>query len=127
MKKLALVTIAASFCLYASPAVSGGITYKFGGSDKPEENIGATVKVLSSSEAKKPVIGAGLSYYPMASSDKKLGLDVSAGYNFEKGAVMAGWDFLQNQASASVGYNKEIKADTKTDDEIQDARCNKGK
>ena len=127
MKKIILTIVTMSISLFASPAINGGFTYKFGDSSASEENIGATLKVLSTSKDKKPVLGAGVSYYPWAKDDKKLGIDVSAGYNFKKGSVMAGWDFLQKEPSVSLGYNKEIKSDDKIDSEIQDARCNKGK
>jgi hypothetical protein len=107
----------------------GGISYKFGAKDNGLSGAGATIKVLSTDKEKKPVIGAGVSYYPWASEDKKFGVDVSAGYNFSKGAVMGGWDFLQNQPSVSLGYNKGINTtdDNKFTSDIQDARCTKAK
>jgi len=132
MKKIIFVSFISLSSLIASPAVMGGITYNFGGSDSNSSltGAGATVKVLSTSKEKKPVLAAGVSYYPWASEDKKFGVDVSAGYNFKKGAVMAGWDFLKNQPSVSLGYNKEINIkedDNKFGAGIQDARCAKSK
>jgi len=130
MKKVFLFLLLGMITLFASPAVMGGITYNFGGDNNNSlSGAGATVKVLSTSEEKKPVVAAGVSYYPWASEDEKFGVDVSAGYNFKKGAVMAGWDFLKNQPSVSLGYNKSIssKDDNKFTDGIQDARCNKDK
>lgn len=131
MKKTILTLTTFVGFAFASPAVTGGITYNFGGDtkDSPLSGAGATVKVISTSEEKKPVVGAGVSYYPWTKSDNKFGLDVSAGYNFKKGSAMAGWDFLQNQPTVSLGYNKEIKSDkdSKYVDGIQDARCDKSK
>ncbi len=128
MKKIVFSILTISTILMATPAINGGITYKFG-SDFSLENAGATLKVLSTSEDKKPVLGAGVSFYPWAAEDNKLGIDVSAGYNFKSGSVMGGWDFLQNEPSVSLGYNKEvdIKSTSKYDDTIQDARCDKDK
>ena len=129
MKKIILsLAVVVSFS-FASPAITAGLTYSFGAAkDNPLSGAGATVKVLSTSEVKKPVVGAGVSYFPWA-KDKKFGVDVSAGYNFKKGSIMGGWDFLQNQPSVSLGYNKEIKSekDSKFVDGIQDARCDKSK
>ena len=131
MKKLLLILVSVAPILIASPAVMGGVTYNFGGNESNNtlSGAGATIKVLSTSKEKKPVVGAGVSYYPWASEDKKFGIDVSAGYNFKKGAVMGGWDFLQNQPSVSLGYNKSIntKNDNKFTTGIQDARCSASK
>ena len=128
LKLLAFVSILATV-LSAKPAVMGGITYNFGGSSSGAEGAGATIKVLSSGEDKKPVVAAGLSYFPWAKQDKKFGLDVSAGYNIKNTAVMGGWDFLKNQPTVSLGYNKEIS--TSSNDGkyagIQDAVCSHGK
>ena len=111
----------------ANPAVMGGITYHFGGSSSDAlKSAGATVKVLSTGKDKKPVIAAGFSYYPWASGSKKFGLDVSAGYTTKHTAVMGGWDFLQNQPTVSLGYNKEINSKSNEfGNGIQDARCKK--
>jgi hypothetical protein len=125
MKRVIFSLVAAISVASANPAVMGGVSYKFGASSDKLAGAGLTAKVLSTDKEKKPVVGAGVSFYPWAKADKKFGLDVSAGYNFSKGAVMGGWDFLQNQPSVSLGYNKGIKTD---DDStfvkgIQDARC----
>ena len=129
MKSLKIITLLFGFgtLLSASPAVMGGITYHFGGkSSDALKSAGATVKVLSTGKDKKPVVAAGFSYYPWASDSKKFGVDLSAGYTMKHTAVMGGWDFLQNQPTVSLGYNKAINAkDSQFGDEIQDARCNK--
>jgi len=125
MKRVVLSLIAAISVSFASPAVMGGISYKFGKSDNDLSGAGITAKILSSDKEKKPVVGAGVTYYPWAKDSKKFGIDVSAGYNFKNGAVMGGWDFLQNQPSVSLGYNKGINTDddNKFTSDIQDARC----
>ena len=130
MKNLKLLSLAFIFAtvLSANPAVMGGITYNFGGSSSGVEGAGATIKVLSSGEDKKAVIAAGVSYFPWAQQDKKLGLDISAGYNIKHSAVMGGWDFLKNQPTVSLGYNKEISNDSNDKYAgIQDAVCENGK
>ena len=128
MKKISLFSLLSLSFLFANPAVMGGITYNFGGSSDSLANVGASVKVLSTAEENKPVVGAGVSYYPWAKSDKQFGVDVSAGYSFKNGAVMGGWDFLKQQPSLSLGYSKEISSDdSKIDAGIQDARCKKAK
>jgi len=123
-----LLTSASSFLL-ATPAVMGGITYNFGSSTDTLAGAGATIKVLSTAESNKPVVAAGVSFYPWAQKSKQFGLDVSAGYTYKSGSVMGGWDFLKKQPTISLGYNQEIKADSagSFDPGIQDARCKKAK
>ena len=128
MKKISLFSLLSLSFLFANPAVMGGITYNFGSSSDSLANVGASVKVLSTAEENKPVVGAGVSFYPWAEKSKQFGVDVSAGYSFKNGAVMGGWDFLKQQPSVSLGYNKEIGSDdSKIDAGIQDARCKKAK
>ena len=124
MKTLKLLTMAilSATALSANPAVMGGFTYNFGDSN----GAGATVKVVSSAEDKKPVVAAGVSYFPWAKSSNKFGLDVSAGYNLQNTAIMGGWDFIQSQPTVSLGYNKEISSSSKYGDGIQDAVCKNG-
>jgi len=113
MKKLSFIILLAlsSFTLFAKPAFMGGITYKFGTSNNLE-NLGTTVKVLTSSEDKKVTLGAGASYYPWA-KDKQFGLDVGVGYNTKNVNLQAGWDFIANQPAVSLGYAGTI--DTSSD------------
>ncbi len=123
----ALCLLASAVSL-AKPAVMGGITYNFGSGDDAITGTGISIKVLSSGEKKKPVVGAGITYYPWAKDSKKIGIDVGAGYNVSKNtAVMGGWDFLKNQPTVSLGYNKEIKSDNGKYKGIQDAVCSHGK
>ncbi len=127
MRFLTLIIFSVSI-LTANPAVMGGVTFNFGNSSDSLANAGATVKVLSTSEENKPIVGAGVSFYPWAAKSKQFGIDVSAGYSFKNGAVMGGWDFLKKQPSVSLGYNKEISTDSSNIDAgIQDARCKKAK
>ena len=125
--KVSTLLIFVTTFTFASPAVVGGITYHFGNGSDIAKNAGATIKILSSGKDNKAVIGAGVTYYPWA-EDKKFGIDVSAGYNKKHTSVMAGWDFLQNQPTVSLGYSKEI---TTSGDKFaagpQDAVCKKGK
>ncbi len=128
MKKVTLFSLLSFSILFANPAVMGGITYNFGSSSDALANLGASLKILSTAEENKPVVGAGVSFYPLAKGDKQFGLDISAGYNFKKGAIMGGWDFLKEQPSLSLGYNKEISTeDSNVADTIQDARCKNAK
>jgi hypothetical protein len=124
----AIFTLASSF-LVASPAVMGGITYNFGSSSDSLAGAGATVKVLSTAKSNKAVVGAGVSFYPWEKDSKKFGLDLSAGYSYKNSAVMGGWDFLKNQPTVSLGYNKEISSNDSSqfDPGIQDARCSASK
>ena len=92
--------------LFANPAFMGGITLKFGKDYNINmENTGATFKVLSTDEDKKPVLTAGVSYYPWVKNGKKYGVDVGAGYNINSTTVSGSWDFVQNQPSVSIGYS----------------------
>ena len=126
--KLSILLIGISGFLSASPAILGGITYHFGNGGDIAKSTGATVKVISSGKDNKAVVGAGVTYYPWA-EDKKFGFDVSAGYNKKHTAIMAGWDFLQNQPTVSLGYGKEVSDsdNSKFAAGPQDAVCKKGK
>ena len=119
MKKLTLI-FSFVVTVFAKPAFFGGITYKFGNG---LENAGITTKVISNDKNKKVVIGAGATYYPWAKSGKQFGVDVSAGYNLKNTTVMAGWDFLQNQPSVSLGINVGSSDDDSNSD-IPDATTN---
>ena len=127
IKNSALIITASSILSFANPAFMGGFTFKFGGNNSME-NAGATIKVVSSSEDKKPVIAAGVSYFPWAKDGKKYGLDVGAGYNVKNTTLMGGWDFLQNQPSVSLGYTKGVSSsddDLKVVDDQTSSSCSK--
>ena len=107
--KMVLITAFSSSLVFANPAFMGGLTFKFGGnSGNAMQNAGATLKVLSSDEDKKPVIAAGVSYFPWAQKGKKYGLDIGAGYNMKNTTITGGWDFIQNQPSVSLGYMQGV-------------------
>jgi len=120
MKKILILSIAfgvVSLC--AKPAFMGGLTYKFG-ADNSLENLGTTVKVLSSDEDKKAVVSAGASYYPWAKK-KQFGIDVGVGYSIKNVNVQAGWDFIANQPAVSLGYAGSINIDeTSTNKKVID-------
>ena len=125
--KFIALCLGASAFLYANPAVMGGITYSFGDSKNSLEGAGVGVKVLSSGKDKKPVVGAGFTYYPWADEGEQFGLEAGVGYTVKNTAVMGGWDFLKKQPTVSLGYNKEINSKGKFGDEPQDAVCSHGK
>lgn len=74
-----------------------GGSYSFGGA-----GFGVTAKILSSDKEDQPVIGAGVTYYPMAINH--FGADLSVGYNLDNAGLMLGYDFLQKGVSVGVGY-----------------------
>jgi len=120
--KIIFISVMINGVVFAKPAFFGGITYKFGSG---LENAGITTKVISDNKDKKVVIGAGATYYPWAKSGKQFGVDVSAGYNLKNTTVMAGWDFLQNQPSVSLGFNVSSNDnEDNSNDEIADAKTN---
>ncbi len=125
--KLIALCLGASAFLYANPAVMGGFTYSFGSGSNSLSGAGVSLKILSSGKEKKPVVGAGVTYYPWAEEGKQLGVEVDAGYTVKNTAVMGGWDFLKKQPTVSLGYNKEIKSTSKFSNEPQDAVCSHGK
>jgi hypothetical protein len=98
---LAGVLMAGSGAALADPGVFFGVTYSFG-QVKPEAGLGLSLKVLSSRKEDSGVVGAGVTYYPLLSSNP-FGVDVSAGYLFKDVAVTVGWDFLHSP-QVGVGY-----------------------
>ena len=112
MKKIKLLATISLFTLStlanADVGVFFGISYAFGGGGP-----GVSLKVLSSDEEDKAVIGAGVSYYPLAASH--FGADVGVGYNFDNAGVMVGYDFLQSGVQVGAGYvNTEDDDDDNT-------------
>jgi hypothetical protein len=77
-----------------------GIAAEFGDSSGPD--VGITGKVLSSNLTNHLVVGGGVTYFPL--SDEKLGLDLSAGFNFTNFAILGGYDLLRQQPQISLGY-----------------------
>lgn len=100
-------TLIISFLLFglAAQAQAGagaffGISYNLGTSTA---DWGVTAKILSDDDANTAIVGAGVSYFPLA-KENKFGVDLNGGYLFENGAVTLGWDFLQWKPQLSLGY-----------------------
>ena len=90
----------------ADAGVMIGVGYAFGGAEPA-----ITIKALSSDKEDEAVVAVGVSYYPI--SQKKLGLDVGVGYNFDKTAAILSWDFLQGAAQLSGGWS-DTESDRKS-------------
>jgi hypothetical protein len=104
MKKLfattAILSLLATNAALADPAIMMGLSVNFGGGG--ELAPGVTAKVLSSDEQDQAVAAAGVSYFPGAANP--LGFDISAGYNFNEGTALIGYDLLHTQFQASAGW-----------------------
>lgn len=104
MKKLfattAILSLLATNAALADPAVMLGVSVNFGGGSAISPGI--TAKVLSSDEQDQAVAAAGVSFFPLAAS--RFGVDVSAGYNFNEGTALIGYDFLNQQIQVSGGW-----------------------
>lgn len=104
MKKLfattAILSLLATNAALADPAAMLGLSVNFGGGSAMAPGI--TAKVLSSDEQDQAVVAAGVSYFPGAANT--FGLDLSAGYNFNEGSALIGYDLLNQQFQASGGW-----------------------
>ena len=78
-----------------NPAAMFGVTYNFNG------GFGLSLRVVSSNEEDKPVLSAGVSYYPMT---EKFTFGLGGGYVFKNGAATLEWDFLNSMPEFSFGY-----------------------
>lgn len=85
----------------ADPGVMVGISYDFG-HFLGVPGLGVTAKVTSSDRAHHFIAGGGVSFFPFAA--EKFGIDGSAGYNFDQGALMAGVDVLNLAPQISGGW-----------------------
>jgi len=92
---------------HSDPGVSVGVTYDFSGKSS---GIGVSLKALSTNKEDKAAVAAGVTYYPLA-NENNFGVDLSAAYVFENGAVTVGWDFVNSKPQAGIGY-----VNTKDDD-----------
>jgi hypothetical protein len=101
----ALLSVIALSPAAADPGVMVGVAYNFGHTFGVE-GLGLTAKVTSSDRAHHFVAGGGVSFFPFAGN--KFGIDGDVGYNFDNGAVMAGFDVLNLDPQVSGGW-----ADTK--------------
>jgi hypothetical protein len=84
----ALMTLSAT--ARAEPGFMIGVSHNFGGS------TGVTFKILSTNEKDKPLVAAGFTYYPW-SEVKTWGFDTGVGYSWRNGAVVLGYDWLNEQ------------------------------
>jgi hypothetical protein len=96
----AILSLLATNAALADPAIMMGLSVNFGGGG--ELAPGVTAKVLSSDEQDQAVAAAGVSYFPGAANP--LGFDISAGYNFNEGTALIGYDLLHTQFQASAGW-----------------------
>ncbi len=94
----------------AEPAAFLGITYSLDG------NFGLTAKVLSEREEDKAIVGVGLNYYPNA--EKKIGVDLSGGYNFDNSAALFGYDFLQKSTVIGFGWTNTQNSNNETNSHV---------
>jgi len=95
---------ALSVCAMGAQADAGymlGVSYSLDG-QASMKNLGFTAKVLTSDREDKWVGAAGASLFPWA--DRKLGLDVGAGYTFEDSTALVSYDFLQAKPQVSYGW-----------------------
>ena len=105
-----LSTTALLGVLAISPAMAGvgfmaGIQYDFG-KGSFDQSFGITAKALTSNRPNQFVGAAGATFFPFA--DSKFGIDADVGYTFDNGAVLGGYDFLNNSVDVAGGW-----ADTK--------------
>lgn len=113
MKKPLVAAILGIFAAgaQADAGVMLGVSYDFSGTTSLN-NLGVTAKVLSSDREDKWVGALGASFYPW--SDKKLGLDVSGGYNFQDSAALVGYDLLRGAPQISAGWSDTDDRDHKS-------------
>lgn len=96
---LAVALLCSSQLSSANPGVFFGVVYSFGAGGGP----GISLKVLSTNKEDHVVVGAGASFYPLASTNR-FGVDADVGYLSKDFAATAGWDFLQQGVQLGVGY-----------------------
>ena len=103
MKKTLLAAALSVFAMgaHADAGYMLGVTYSLG-SQASMKNLGFSAKVLTSDREDKWVGAAGVSLFPWA--DRKLGLDVGAGYTFEDSTALVSYDFLQAKPLVSYGW-----------------------
>lgn len=106
MKKKAMsaTLLCAITAAHAGPAVMVGISHNFGGA------TGVTFKVLSTERKNKPVLAAGVSYFPGQTEGQRWGADMGIGYTFNHGAITLGYDWLNEQAQLGLGWAKTRSA-----------------
>ncbi|PWK62545.1 hypothetical protein [Roseicyclus mahoneyensis] len=94
---------AVSLSLVASPALADGTfmlggTMTFGAGQQP--NFGVSARILENNRTDESTLGAGVTYY-LGTGD--LGVDVFAGYIFDRGVFGFGYDLVQGAPVMSLG------------------------
>lgn len=79
-----------------------GVSYSLNG-QASMKNLGFSARALTSDKQDKWVGAAGVSLFPWA--DRKLGLDVGAGYTFDDSTALVSYDFLQASPQVSYGWS----------------------
>lgn len=72
-----------------------GISHNFGG------DTGVTFKILSTDRRNRPVVAAGVSFFP--GEGRRIGLDVGVGYNFRQTTVTIGRDLVMERFQVAWG------------------------
>lgn len=108
MKKLLLTTALSTLALgsittnvLADAGYMIGINYALDGRASLS-NLGVGARILSSDQRDEVVAVAGVSLYPWA--EKKVGVDIGAGYTFDDSTAVVAYDFIQAKPLASVGW-----------------------
>ena len=100
MKKITLLILLSLSCtVQADPGIFLDITYAFGANAGP----GISLKVLSNNKEERAVAAAGVSFYPL-NTTQKFGTDLGVGYLGNDIAATIGWDFLQKGVQIGLGY-----------------------
>ena len=99
MKTHWLVASAALACSHAHAGAGFmfGISHNFGG------DTGVTFKILSSDRRNKPVLAAGVSFFP--GDGRRIGLDVGVGYNFRRTTVTFSRDLVMERFQVAWGLS----------------------
>jgi hypothetical protein len=72
-----------------------GISHNFGG------DTGMTFKILSTERRNRPVVAAGVSFFP--GEGRRIGLDVGVGYNFRQTTVTFSRDLVMDRFQMAWG------------------------
>lgn len=73
-----------------------GISHNFGG------DTGMTFKILSTERRNRPVLAAGVSFFP--GEGRRIGLDVGVGYNFRQTTVTFSRDLVMARFQMAWGF-----------------------
>lgn len=77
-----------------------GVGVEFGDNSQPD--VGITGKVLGGPGGNGLVVGGGATYFPWSADP--VGLDLSAGLDFNGLAALGGYDFLRHKPQVSAGF-----------------------